>query len=122
VQPVPVLTASIALWNDESHVSENRALYRAKFDDAAQILGGRFGFYRPEGGFFLWLDVGDGEKAAHALWAKGGIKVLPGGYLARPDATGRNPGQPYIRVALVHDRARTAEALQRMRRILETAL
>ncbi len=122
VQPVPVLNASIALWNDESHVSENRSLYRAKFDDAAQILGGRFGFYRPDGGFFLWLDVGDGEKAAHALWAKGGIKVLPGGYLARPDSAGRNPGQPYIRVALVHDRPRTAEALQRMRRILETSL
>jgi N-succinyldiaminopimelate aminotransferase len=119
VQPVPVLNASIALWNDENHVSENRALYRGKFDDAAQILSGRYGFYRPEGGFFLWLDVGDGEKAAHALWAKGGIKVLPGGYLSRPDATGHNPGRPYIRVALVHDRRRTAEALQRMRRILD---
>lgn len=121
VQPVPVLNASIALWNDEIHVSENRAMYRDKFDDAAQILGGRFGFYRPEGGFFLWLDVGDGEKAAHALWAKGGIKVLPGGYLARPDTTGHNPGHAYIRVALVHERTRTADALQRMRRILETA-
>ncbi len=121
VQPVPVLNASIALWNDETHVAENRALYRAKFDDAAQILSGRFGFYRPEGGFFLWLDVGNGEKAAHALWAKGGIKVLPGGYLARPDATGHNPGHAYIRVALVHDRTRTADALQRMRHILETA-
>jgi len=120
VQPVPVLNASIALWNDEAHVTDNRALYRAKFDDAAQILGGRFGFYRPEGGFFLWLDVGDGEKAAHALWAKGGLKVLPGGYLARPDVSGKNPGSNYIRVALVHERARTADALQRLRRILES--
>jgi N-succinyldiaminopimelate aminotransferase len=122
VQPVPVLNASIALWNDEAHVEDNRALYRAKVDDAAQILGGRFGFARPEGGFFLWLDVGDGEKAARALWTKGGIKVLPGGYLARPDVSGRNPGHPYIRVALVHERARTAEALHRLRRILETQL
>jgi succinyldiaminopimelate transaminase len=120
VQPVPVLNAAIALWNDEAHVNENRALYRAKFDDAARILGGRFGFYKPGGGFFLWLDVGDGEKAAHALWTKGGIKVLPGGYLARPDASGKNPGSNYIRVALVHDRARTADALQRLRRILDS--
>ncbi|MDX2143678.1 MAG: aminotransferase class I/II-fold pyridoxal phosphate-dependent enzyme [Rhodospirillaceae bacterium] len=121
VQPVPVLSASIALWNDEHHVDDNRALYRAKFDDAAQILGGRFGFARPQGGFFLWLDVGDGEKAARALWAKGGIKVLPGGFLARPDAAGKNPGASYIRVALVHDRNRTADAVQRLRRILETS-
>ena len=120
VQPVPVLKASVALWNDEAHVNENRALYRGKFDDAAQILSGQFGFYRPEGGFFLWLDVGDGEKAARALWSKGGIKVLPGGYLARPDASGTNPGQPYIRVALVHDRVRTADALQKLRRVLDS--
>ncbi len=122
VQPVPVLNASIALWNNEHHVNANRAMYREKFDDAAQILGGRFGFYRPEGGFFLWLDVGDGEKAARALWAKGGIKVLPGGYLSRADNTDHNPGQAYIRIALVHERTRTAEALQRARRILETSL
>jgi len=119
VQPVPVLTASIALWNDEAHVNDNRALYRAKFDDAETVMAGKFGFYRPDGGFFLWLDVGDGEKAAKALWAKAGIKVLPGGYLARSDSSGYNPGHSFIRVALVHDRARTAEALPRMRHVLE---
>lgn len=119
VQPVPVLTASIALWNDEAHVMANRALYSAKFDDAEKVLAGKFGFYRPGGGFFLWLDVGDGEKAAKALWTKAGIKVLPGGYLARTDGSGRNPGQSFIRVALVHDRARTAEALPRLAKVLE---
>ena len=119
VQPVPVLNAAAALWRDETHVEENRALYRAKFDDAAKIFGNRFGFYRPGGGFFLWLDVGDGETAARALWRDAGIKVLPGGYLARPDASGRNPGASYIRVALVHDRARTADALIRMKDVLE---
>ncbi len=120
VQPVPILNASIALWNDEAHVIENRKLYSEKFDDAAQVFGNKFGFYRPDGGFFLWLDVGDGEKAAHALWAKAGIKVLPGGYLARTDANGLNPGNAFIRVALVHDRNRTADAMQRMRRVLDS--
>ncbi|MBL8628257.1 MAG: aminotransferase class I/II-fold pyridoxal phosphate-dependent enzyme, partial [Rhodospirillaceae bacterium] len=119
VQPVPVLNASIALWNDEAHVTLNRKLYSEKFDDAAQVFGNRYGFYRPDGGFFLWLDVGDGEKATQALWAKAGVKVLPGGYLARADAHGQNPGTSFIRVALVHDRNRTAEALQRMRRVLD---
>jgi N-succinyldiaminopimelate aminotransferase len=119
VQPLPVMAAATALWGDETHVEENRALYRAKIEDAARIFAGRFGFYRPEGGFFLWLDVKDGEAAAAALWRKGGIKVLPGAYLAR-DQQGFNPGRSYIRVALVHERAQVAEALTRMVPILET--
>jgi len=118
VQPVPVMAGAAALWRDETHVEENRALYRAKTDDAARIFGGTFGFYRPAGGFFLWLDVGDGEAATKKLWREAGVKVLPGGYLARTDKNGLNPGHAYIRVALVHDRARTAIALERMKQTL----
>jgi aspartate/methionine/tyrosine aminotransferase len=113
------MSAATALWRDEAHVETNRALYRSKFDDAERIFGNRFGFYRPGGGFFLWLDVGDGERAAQALWREAGIKVLPGGYLARPDTTRRNPGAAYIRVALVHERVRTAAALERMKMVLD---
>jgi N-succinyldiaminopimelate aminotransferase len=118
VQPMPVMHAAAMLWRDEDHVTANRTLYRAKIDDAQRIFGNRFGFTRPGGGFFLWLDVGDGERAAKALWGEAGIKVLPGAYLARPDASGRNPGAAYIRVALVHERARTAAALERMKAVL----
>ncbi|TAL02382.1 MAG: aminotransferase class I/II-fold pyridoxal phosphate-dependent enzyme [Rhodospirillaceae bacterium] len=120
VQPMPVMSAATALWRDETHVTANRALYRAKFDDAAQVFGNRFGFYRPAGGFFLWLDVGDGERAAKILWRDAAIKVLPGAYLAVPDAAGRNPGAPYIRVAVVHEREVATSALRRMKQVLET--
>ena len=82
VQPLPLLAAATALWQDEAHVEDNRARYRAKFDTAQRRLGNRFGFYRPAGGFFLWLDVGDGEAACRRLWCEGGIRVLPGGYLS----------------------------------------
>ena len=82
VQPLPLLAAATALWQDEAHVEDNRARYRAKFDTAQRRLGNRFGFYRPAGGFFLWLDVGDGEAACRRLWREGGIRVLPGGYLS----------------------------------------
>jgi len=122
VQPIPVLTAAAALWRDEHHVQENRRLYRAKIDDAEQTFGRDFGFYRPAGGFFLWLDVGDGEAATKKLWREAGVKVLPGGYLARAadnDSRG-NPGSAYIRVALVHDRQRTADALMRMKHTLSS--
>lgn len=122
--PLPLMAASAAAWSDDAHAAENRALYRAKIDMAERILGNRFGFYRPAGGFFLWLDVEDGEQAARLLWAKGGVKVLPGAYLSREnslaDSQGRqaNPGRAYIRIALVGTLDETEEALTRMAEIL----
>ena len=95
--------AAEALWRDEAHVTVNRDLYRAKIDAAERILGNRFGFYRPPGGFFLWLDVGDGEAAARQLWTQAGVKVLPGAYLAATRPGEPNDAAPYIRVALVND-------------------
>lgn len=112
--PLPIQAASAALWRDEEHVEANRSAYRAKFDAAEAILGGRPGFRRPQGGFFLWLNVGDGERVARALWKRSGIRVLPGAYLARPGAGGINPGQPYVRIALVHDLETVREAMIRI--------
>jgi len=116
--PLPLLAASTALWQDEEHVEDNRALYRAKFDLADRILGDRLGYRRPGGGFYLWLDVGDGEDAARRLWREAALRVLPGAYLAKPDADGVNPGARYIRCALVQDLDTTAEALSRLARVL----
>ena len=116
--PLPLLAAATALWQDEAHVEANRALYRQKFDLAEERLGGRFGFYRPPGGFYLWLDVGDGEAAAASLWRDAALRVIPGAYLARTDADGTNPGAAYIRAAMVHDLDTTADALERLNRTL----
>jgi succinyldiaminopimelate transaminase len=116
--PLPVQWAATALWRDETHVIENRALYKRKFDLAEAAFAGRYGFYRPAGGFFLWLDVGDGEAAALRLWRDAAIRVLPGGYTARAANAGVNPGSEYIRVAIVHDEATLDAAFARMRRVL----
>ena len=118
--PLPVMAAAAALWRDEAHVEESRALYRAKFDLAARHLAGRHGFYRPDGGFYLWLDTGDGEAAARRLWAEAGVKAMPGAYLSRgeKDSEGRNPGAPYIRLAMVHDIETTDAALARVAAVL----
>lgn len=115
--PLPVAAASAAVWNDEEHVEANRALYRAKFDAAERVLGNRFGFKRPDGGFFLWLETGDGESAARRLWADGGVRVLPGAYLSQDTYEG-NPGRNFVRIALVNDFATTEEALRRIAQIL----
>jgi N-succinyldiaminopimelate aminotransferase len=109
--PLPALAAGAALYGEETHVDANRTLYRAKFDLADRILGTRRGYYRPEGGFFLWLEVGDDIDVTRRLWREAAIKVLPGSFLAQTDAAGRNPGKGYIRVALVYDLATTEAAL-----------
>jgi aspartate/methionine/tyrosine aminotransferase len=119
--PVPAQEVAIAAYGDEVHVEENRALYRAKFDLADQIIGNRYGYRRPPGGFFLWLDVsrhGGSEGATLKLWKDAGLRVLPGNYAARPQADGSNPGDGYIRVAMVQDRETTAEALHRIVAVL----
>jgi N-succinyldiaminopimelate aminotransferase len=119
--PVPAQEVAVAAYSDEAHVEENRALYRAKFDLADQIIGNRYGYQRPPGGFFLWLDVsqhGGSEGATVKLWKEAGLRVLPGNYAARPQADGTNPGDGYIRVAMVQDREVTADALHRLVAVL----
>jgi aspartate/methionine/tyrosine aminotransferase len=119
--PVPAQEVAVAAYGDEAHVDKNRELYVAKFDLADQIIGNRYGYKRPAGGFFLWLDVsahGGDEAAATKLWREGGLRVIPGHYLARDGADGKNPGEGYVRVALVQDKEITAEALHRLVAVL----
>ena len=115
--PGPVQHVSAAVWAEEQHVTAIRQAYRVKYDICDEILGTRFGYQRPQGGFFLWLDVssmGGGVDAAVTLWKRCGVKVLPGAYVAQPGRTGKNPGDNYIRVALVHGPAATRDALERI--------
>ncbi|BCP55768.1 aminotransferase [Kaistia sp. 32K] len=116
--PGPIQAVAVAAYEDESHVAENRALYNAKYEAAAAILGPNVRPKTPAGGFFLWLEVGDGEDAAVRLWQEAGVRTIPGAYLALPRPDGSNPGTPYIRVAMVQDLATTQEALTRMARVL----
>jgi N-succinyldiaminopimelate aminotransferase len=119
--PAPLQHVAVAAYGDEAHVEENRRLYSAKFDLADQIIGNRYGYRRPHGGFFLWLDVsafGGSEAVTKRLWAEAGVRVVPGRYLAREQADGSNPGADYIRVAMVQDKAATAEALHRIVTVL----
>ena len=115
--PGPLQHAAAAVWSDEAHVEVNRQIYQEKFLAADAILGDRFGYRRPAGGFCLWLDMshlGGGEKAAVTLWKSFGVKVIPGAYLAQPGRDGQNPGDPYVRVALVQPVAVVREALERI--------
>ena len=115
--PVPLQHVAIAAYSDEAHVEENRRLYGIKFDLADQILGSRYGYRRPAGGFCVWLDVsqlGGDEAVTVKLYKEAGLRVVPGSYLARLQPDGFNPGAGFLRLALVQDGKTTAEALHRL--------
>jgi N-succinyldiaminopimelate aminotransferase len=116
---MPIQAASAAAWREEEHVARNRAIFAERFHAARDILGNKVRL--PDGGMFLWMDVGNGEDAALKLWREGGIRVLPGAYMGRetdPGKTQSNPGFPYIRVALVSDLSTIKAAVARMGEIL----
>ena len=115
--PMPLQHAAERVWDDEAHVTENRRLYREKYALADDILGDVPGYEPPEAGFFLWLPVEDSEAATLKLWQETGIRVLPGAYLGR-EVDGKNPGNGYIRVALVAPSDEMKQGLGRLRNCL----
>ncbi len=112
----PVQAASIAAWQNEAHVVENRALYREKFKAVIEILRPVLPAEWPDAAFYLWLRTPiDDVDFTRRLYAAEGVSVLPGSYLAR-EARGINPGTGRVRIALVASPAECADAAQRMRR------
>ncbi len=113
-----VAAASIAAWGDESHVVENRAMYRAKFATVTPMLAKVLDVRLPDAGFYLWAGLpeswkGDDPAFARALYAQYNVTVLPGSFLAR-EVDGFNPGKGRIRMALVADTEECVEAAQRI--------
>ena len=114
-----IQSASIAAWNDEQHVAENRAKYIAKFREITPMLQQVLDVALPDAGFYLWAKVDkhvaiSDTEYARRLYAEYNVTVLPGSYLAR-DAHGINPGENRIRMALV---AEVDECLEAARRIV----
>jgi len=111
-----VQAASIAAWEDESHVRENRRLYVDKFHAVLPLLSPSFEARMPDGGFYLWLRTPIDDAAyTRRLHAEYNVLVLPGSFLAR-EAHGENPGRNYVRVALVAPLAECTEAADRLNR------
>ncbi len=93
---MPLLAASAAAWNDEAHVEANRAAYAREIRPRPAHTRQPRRLPVPEAGFFLWLDVGNGEEAALRLWREGGIRVLPGAYMGREIEPGKIPVKPWV--------------------------
>jgi N-succinyldiaminopimelate aminotransferase len=117
---LPVQQASMAAWNDEAHVVENRRLYREKFTAALEILRPAIGAEMPDAAFYLWLKtpISDTEFARR-LYQQQAVTVLPGSYLAR-ESGGINPGTNFVRIALVSSVAECVESAHRIRAFVES--
>ncbi|MDQ1314063.1 MAG: N-succinyldiaminopimelate aminotransferase [Pseudomonadota bacterium] len=117
-----VQAASIAAWNDEAHVTENRRQYAEKFAAVMPLLKDVLSFDAPDAAFYLWARVPGGDDAAFArgLYETQHVTVLPGSYLAR-DAAGVNPGRGFVRIALVDNLDACVEAARRIVRFVGEA-
>lgn len=113
-----VQAASIAAWNDEAHVQENRRLYAANFKDVTPILSSVLEVQVPDAAFYLWARIKDKSISdtdfAVTLYRDLNITVLPGSLLAR-DAHGVNPGKNFVRMALVASYDECMEAAKRIK-------
>ena len=124
-----VQKASIAAWNDEAHVVDNRTLYRQKFERVTPMLAEVMNVALPDAGFYLWAEVpahlpvapglSPDEWFTRELLAQYNVAVLPGSYLAR-EAHGVNPGRGRIRMALVAGVDECVEAAERIRAFIRS--
>jgi N-succinyldiaminopimelate aminotransferase len=116
--PVQHQHASAAAWRDETHVRDNRALYRHKFARVLEIVGDVLDVSMPDAGFYLWARTpNDDTVFARELFARQNVTVLPGSYLGRP-LDGLNPGAGHVRMALVASADECIEAAHRIREFL----
>jgi len=117
--PVQTQLASIAAWQDEAHVRENRDQYRAKYDAVLDILQPVLDVQRPDGSFYLWAKVPGGDaEFTRDLFEAQHVTVVPGSYLSR-EVNGVNPGAGRVRMALVAPLAECIEAAERIRAFLQ---
>ncbi len=121
--PPPVQTASIAAWNDEAHVLENRNQYREKFAAITPLVAEVLETRMPDASFYLWANVaklaaGSDTDFARALYGHYNVVVLPGSFLAR-EAAGVNPGAGFVRIALVASLAECLDAANRIRQFVQ---
>ena len=117
--PPPFQIASIAAWNDETHVQANREQYRQKFAAVMEILAPVLDVKMPDAGFYLWPRTPvDDETFTREVFAQAHVNIVPGSYLSRA-VNGVSPGANRVRLALVASLAECVEAAQRIRTVVE---
>ena len=118
--PPATQLASMAAWQDEDHVVINRQRYREKFDRVLDLLSATLRPQKPDAGFYLWAKTPQEDtEFAQRLFAEQNLTVLPGQFLSRP-SNGSNPGENYIRMALVAPLDECQEAAVRINNLYQS--
>jgi N-succinyldiaminopimelate aminotransferase len=113
-----VQAASKSAWDDEDHVIENRRLYREKFQSVTESLQETLQVSMPDAAFYLWVRTPVSDvQFTRELYHNYNVTVLPGSYLAR-HAHGINPGENFVRIALVAPLAECVEAVKRIKMLM----
>lgn len=116
---LPFQAASVSAWNDEEHVKQNRVQYREKFSVVTEILRSVISVEQPDAGFYLWLKTPINDQTfAQKLFSEQNVSVLPGSFLSRQNAH-INPGENYVRLALVAETAECIDAAERIKRCID---
>jgi N-succinyldiaminopimelate aminotransferase len=117
-----IQAASGAAWSDEQHVVENRQLYREKFEVIVELLKDALPVSMPDAAFYLWIRTPiDDVEFTRLLYRDYNVTVLPGSYLAR-HANGINPGEDFVRIALVAPLGECIEAAGRIAALVSSML
>jgi len=108
--PLPLQHASAVAWSDQSHVDGFRANYIQNFKIAKELLG----VEPPLATFYIWLTVTDEIEFTQNLYRDYNLKVIPGSFLGR-----EGQGEGFVRLALVYEKNKTKEALERIKQALK---
>ena len=103
--PLPIQILSAKLWSDERHVQESRKNYNIKFNYADKVLSQYNCYKRPDAGFYLWMNVGNGEKFTKELYKNFNLKLCQESTYQKDKKN--NPGKEYVRISLVHSNAKS---------------
>lgn len=105
--------ALAAITGDHGHVRAAREHYRTNFQAAASVLDARgFRYLRPNGAFYLWVDVGHASDGDVATWAERflihhRVAVAPGSAFGRA-------GEGWIRLSLAATEAALLAGLAKL--------
>ncbi|TLD82444.1 succinyldiaminopimelate transaminase [Helicobacter sp. MIT 11-5569] len=113
--PLPLQKAASIAWNDEKHTEFSRAQYAKNLELAKEIFSPKIpNLPIPSETFYVWLPVDDDLAFTRNLLQQENILVLPGSFLSRTDAQGKNPGSNFVRLALVYEETIIKDALLRI--------
>jgi len=109
----PVAAAAALAWDDDSHVGQRRAIFKAKRDLFAAFFRARgLEVARSESTIYLWVKVPGAETSGDYA-----LRLLDQGIVVAPGSSFGPAGEGWVRVALVPTLEQCGEAIRAWERV-----